>query len=64
MYHNLRGTDKPNLQERFQKTEREGTLSTSSYAASTTLILKSLGEFKKGKLQTSLAEEHLCKNPK
>ena len=64
MDHNILGTDNANPAQAFPENRTRGNISKSSYAASITLILKSLGKFKKGKLQTNLTEELIYKNPK
>ena len=48
----------------FQKIAEEGTLSSSFYEATVTLIPKSeKGNTKKRNLQASITDEHRCKNP-
>ena len=61
-YQTFREELMPKLLKLFQKIAEEGTLSSSFYEITVTLITKSGRTTQKGKLQVSVTDEHRCRN--
>ena len=61
-YQTFREEQMPILLKLFQKIAEEGTLSSSFYEITVTLITKSGRTTQKGKLQVSVTDEHRCRN--